>query len=445
MFRRYFAGQIKRFCAIACSIFVVACSISPSPTLTLTPTLYLKQDYPADSIPVSLQTTKAELFFVTDRSVADKTATAKKYSSDRSRAMTFGAVTVSFRGQEDWAKLVEVSNTDDRSKDIKLEITKNERLVKFPKTPLLFTKDDDQRIALQNDDYREYQEDEKIFKNTLFDLLNKANRKEVVLYVHGINNDFEDAAYTMSDVWHFSGRIGVPIFFTWPAGAGGLLGYLRDRESGEYSIYHLKETLRLISETKNVQKVHIIAHSRGADVVTTAMRELIIEQRGEQVSARDKYKIANLILAAPDLDFGVARQRLIAERFEQAFGNVNIYVNQKDSALKVAQRFMAGQRTGQISIDDLKHIDREIYGRVKNIHFINVESAGGNTSHNYFRQNQNVLSDIALTLQTSAKPGTKERPLLPLSGNFWRLTEYYPFDVRPKGYGEPVVLNRAGN
>ncbi len=332
---------------------------------------------PADRIPNSQKTTKTQLFFVTDRSVADKSAVVGKYSSDRSRGMAFGAVTVSFGKKTDWAKLVKVSNTDDRSQDIKLEIIQNDRFLKFPKTPLLFTKDDDQRIALQNADYREYLEDERRFKNKLSGLLNKANRREVVLYVHGINNSFEDAAYTMSNLWHFSGRIGVPIFFTWPAGSGGLLGYLRDRESGDYSIFHLKETLRLISETKNVEKVHVIAHSRGADVVATAMRELIIEQRGRAISARDKYKVENLILAAPDLDFGVVRQRLIAERFERAFGNVNIYVNRKDSALRIAQRFTAGERTGQISIDDLKDVDREIYERINNVHFINVEGVDG--------------------------------------------------------------------
>ena len=63
---------------------------------------------------------------------------------------------------------------------------------------------------------------------------------------------------------------------------------------------------------------------------------------------------------------------------------------------------------------------------------MNVESQGSSGGHSYFRQNPNVLSDIALTLQTSAKPGTTGRPLLPIAENFWRLTKHYPFDLPPE-------------
>ena len=36
----------------------------------------------------------------------------------------------------------------------------------------------------------------------------------------------------IAELWHFLGRQGVPILYTWPAGFGGLRGYTRDRESG---------------------------------------------------------------------------------------------------------------------------------------------------------------------------------------------------------------------
>ena len=411
---------------------LVACAAPQA--LTGTPTLYLKKEYPADAIPETLQTTDPKLFFITDRFLSDTWTDEAPYSSDRSPSMAFGEVIVSFGSKISWPKLVEYSTTKDRGKQIKLQITDADELIRFPSTPLLFTQDDDQVEAFKNPPYRVYKRREMELKNKLSSLLKQANRKEVVLYVHGINNEFSDAAYTMADLWHFSGRIGVPIFFTWPSGSGGPLGYLKDRESGEYSIYHLKETLRLISETPGLEKLHIIAHSRGTDVVTTAMRELIIEQRGRNLLANRKYKIENLILAAPDLDFGVMRQRLIAENFGQAFGNINIYVNRKDGALKFAQRITSGQRTGQLSVTDLENIDREIYARVGNLHFIDVENADRSSNHSYFRQNPNVLSDIALTLQTGTAPGGTNRPLLPISGNFWKLSKFYPFDLPPKGF-----------
>jgi len=43
-------------------------------------------------------------------------------------------------------------------------------------------------------------------------------RKEVFIFVHGFYNDFNDAAFTLAELWHFVGRVGIPILYTWPAG-----------------------------------------------------------------------------------------------------------------------------------------------------------------------------------------------------------------------------------
>ena len=71
--------------------------------------------------------------------------------------------------------------------------------------------------------------------------------KEVYFYIHGYNNDFEDAAFAAAELWHFAGREGVPIFYTWPAGAPGPSGYIYDRESGEFTLNHLKSAIGHIS------------------------------------------------------------------------------------------------------------------------------------------------------------------------------------------------------
>lgn len=62
-------------------------------------------------------------------------------------------------------------------------------------------------------------------------------RKEVFFYVHGYRNSFEDAAFAMAELWHFMGRIGVPIIYSWPAGYPGLFGYTYDRESSKFTVY----------------------------------------------------------------------------------------------------------------------------------------------------------------------------------------------------------------
>jgi esterase/lipase superfamily enzyme len=418
---------MKYFIVAICVILSACTSV---PKLTKTPTVYAGKKYPEQAIPKQQRTTQPEIYYITDRLPTDLNVGGITYSSERSPSMVFGKVKVSYGENSSWAELVESSNTVNRKTGYKLQITSTNELIKFPPTPLAFTIANGKIVPVKDHVYRTYQNSERAFTKKLSSLFKISNGNEVVLFIHGFKNDFDDAAYSMADVWHFSGRIGVPIFFTWPAGAKGAFGYFKDRESGEYAIYHLKETLRMIAATPGLKKVHIIAHSRGTDVATTALRELMIETRAAGQSMRKKYKIENLILAAPDLDFGVVRQRLIAEKFGPAFGQINVYMNQNDSALGLAQKLMAGERFGRLTAADLDDVDRDIFASVRNVSFIDIENQKSLVGHSYFKNNPGVLSDIALTLQTSAKPGSKERPLLPVTGNFWRLSKYYPYDKK---------------
>ena len=46
----------------------------------------------------------------------------------------------------------------------------------------------------------------------------------------------------MAEFWHFLGRLGVPLKYTWPAGRPGLNGYSYDRESSEFTVNHRRRT-----------------------------------------------------------------------------------------------------------------------------------------------------------------------------------------------------------
>jgi esterase/lipase superfamily enzyme len=191
-------------------------------------------------------------------------------------------------------------------------------------------------------------------------------------------------------------------------------------------VFHLKETLRILADVPGLNEIHIVAHSRGSDVVTTALRELVIEARAGGHDPRAALKVENLILAAPDLDFSVVRQRLIAERFGPAFGRITVYINPGDSALGVAQVLLAGTRFGRISFEQLDEAEREIFTRIRNVDFINVSAVAGTSSHNYFRNNPEVLRDMALVIATGAAPASGARNLEPDEGNFWRLVQARP-------------------
>jgi len=130
-------AAVKCFYLLLCLFVLVTCA--PAPNLTLTPTLYMNQKYPAEAIPKQLQTTQPKLYFVTDRFLADEWTNREPYSSERSPSMALGEVTMSFGKNKNWDELVNSSNTVNRKDDYQLNIIDADVIIRFPSTPLSFT------------------------------------------------------------------------------------------------------------------------------------------------------------------------------------------------------------------------------------------------------------------------------------------------------------------
>ncbi len=115
----------------------------------------------------------------------------------------------------------------------------------------------------------------------------------------------------MAVFFHLFDRRGVPIVYSWPSGHPGLLrGYSYDRESGLFTVFHLKQLLRALMAMDDVEKIHVVAHSRGTAVITDALREPIIELEAAGLNTREEMRLANLVLLAADLDVELMEQRL---------------------------------------------------------------------------------------------------------------------------------------
>ena len=75
-----------------------------------------------------------------------------------------------------------------------------------------------------------------------------------------------------------------------------------DRESGEFSVSHLREFIKNVAGCPDVERIHLVAHSRGTDVTISALRELNLHYRAQGKSTQAELKLENLVLAAPDVD-----------------------------------------------------------------------------------------------------------------------------------------------
>ena len=407
---------------------LAACTTDIS--LSQPPNLYLDgRNYPSELVPEALQVIDPPIFFVTDREPQHEGDVVTGYGTGRSDAMAFGMTRIQF-GAVSWEDLVQRTHIDGGRRLSRLDIQKVEELVRFPEVPLPATR---RQGALRTtpEAAQGYQARTKAFQDAIRAEIRRTGNGRVLVYVHGVSNDFGNSVQTLASLWHFTGRRSTPVAFTWPAGNSGLLGYFQDREAGDFSVYHAKEFLRMLAAIPEVEDIDIVAHSRGTSVMTQALREMVIFARGQGVPPKLAMKTGTLILAAPDIDAGIVRQRLGGDQVSEAFEQVNVYVNPDDVALRLSSFLTKYPRIGAAGAEDFKPGELAALRKEGLMHFIRVEGASGSDSHSYFRNNPAVLSDIVLALRTRAFPGGTLRPLEEDIDTIWRLQPNYPLERLP--------------
>lgn len=441
--------------------FVVLAFIAvglPACGTTLIPTPYVmygeagRQQYA--KVPESLRSADVPVLYATDRGVDRTTSKGPHYGYKRNRRFTYGVATATLGDGVSWDELVEDSTGPRRKQTYKPRVAKIEEAGGF--TPVAGLMEVVEGRPRARADAAEV-----VAKETAalhahlerwIERYGSASTKDAVVFIHGFNNTFDDAILRLAMAWHMGGRQGVPIVYTWPAGSGGLLGYFFDRESGEFTIVHLKRFILALAQCPRIERIHIIAHSRGTDVATTALRELNAEIRGALglgyvaglLNLTDKpgglgtrgpmpwqlLRIATLVLAAPDLDMEVFQQRFFGENVLYMAERTAVYVSPEDAAIGFARKlFGSKDRIGTLKADDLTPEQHERLAQVACLELINCKVSGG-SSHAYLAQHPSALSDLILLLRERATPGEGgKRPLSKPARGFWEMGNDY---LKPK-------------
>ena len=398
-----------------------------APQLMPTPNLYSSgRGDPFDQVPADYRNNEVDVLYVTDRLPEVDKKVGIKYGYGRSHSMAFGSCAVEIGDKVPWEDLVRESRTAKRKLALPLSVKQVREIGRFPQVPHRIIKkgprpiEDPAAIA-------EYSETEAELHADLAARLARSEHKQVYIYVHGFANTFQDAVMTTAELWHFYGRQGVPICYTWPAGRGfSSVGYDYDSVSCEFTVFHLKQLLRALGRCKEIEKVHILAHSRGTEVVTSALRELNIEHTHAPQSAREALKLGNVALVAPDLDFDVYQQRESGERFTYMPERVTIYTSPNDRALALADLLTLGvTRLGQIRPSELGPRLRN-WLEMSPVTLIECLVHTGYVGHSYFVDSPAVSSDLILTLRDNREPGAEQgRPLKQRMTNFWEIRDDY--------------------
>lgn len=393
-----------------------------------TPNIYADGLYRLfDDLNPELRTTTVDLLYVTDRA-PERVDGNLRYGYGRSRSLAFGSCKVEIGKGMDWKTLVTESTSRDRPSGLPLTVRSITETGRLAATPIPQVERDGQLV----DDPTALAEQHELgdrFREEVSRRLALTPVKDAYVYVHGFQNSFNYAAGVVTEFWHFGGRIGVPILYSWPAGSPGLLkGYSQDRESGEFTIFHLKQFIRALSQVPELHRIHVIAHSRGTDVAASALRELLIEERCTDDAARQRFKIGEIVLASPDADIDVVAQRFEAERFFRIAEHVTIYVSARDRAIGLAEwLYRSRQRLGRLRPEELTGEQKTRLAMGGQIDIVDARVEAGVLGHSYFHSNPAVSSDVILVLRYHAAAGSPQRPLGEVAPHYWVLdNEQYP-------------------
>jgi len=417
-----------RFVCLAASILVLSACSGPR-VLMPTPNVYQGENAQTlfSDLPESLRSNEIDLFYITDRLPEKDENGQLIYGYGRSYSLAFGSARFSLLPEMSWAALEQSSLQESRDPEVTIHLAGIEEIGRFPSSPYSAVRKDGV-LFLEPATEQKMNVAVGQFEDALQERLAVSPKNEVVLFVHGFNNDFEYAAGTAAELWHFLGREHVQVLYTWPAGRGGARGYTYDRESGEFTVFHLKKTIERIAATPGVEKLHLVGHSRGTDVLSTAVRELIFEYRDTGRLSVPFFNIENVVLAAPDLDLDVTLQRLAADHLNEDVGDVVFYTFGGDKAIGAsAKLFRSKKRMGQVSLDDVPEERKRLLTQVQGLSFVELEEATDSTGHGYFHSSPEASSDLIMTIRYDMKPGKENgRPLTPIAPLFWKMNTGYP-------------------
>lgn len=239
-------------------------------------------------------------------------------------------------------------------------------------------------------------------------------RGQGLVYVHGFNNSFDEAAQRAAMISFDLDFDGATFVFSW-ASYSRAWRYSGDRKRARNTVPFLVEMLERIGRVLPDMKLHVFAHSTGAEIVVNAMQAL-----WNKGTSRSAPCFGELILAHADVKQGTLARTLLAI---QGLGlGVTTYFSGEDRALSLS-RWLRGdqERVGS----------HPIY--LRGVDAIDVAGLGipRDLNHNVFVRNPIVFGDIARLLSTGVRPPDTRTPsfrkLSTADGISWR--------YRPMGSG----------
>lgn len=218
--------------------------------------------------------------------------------------------------------------------------------------------------------------------------IDAAPDKKVMVFVHGYNADFSQAARNLAQFASDLKFDGPVLLFSWPS-QGTMLGYIKDETNIEWAESHLSDVLETLLDQTPVEQLFLIAHSMGSRALTRALVSVASELPSNILAI-----VRSMILVAPDIDADLFRRDIVPP-LERTGIHVTLYASPEDRALRASKMFHGYARAGDSGTDlvlapGIETVDAS-------------DTAGGFLGHSYFSEDRRIMEDIYAMLQTGQR------------------------------------------
>jgi esterase/lipase superfamily enzyme len=234
--------------------------------------------------------------------------------------------------------------------------------------------------------------DRNSFVNTLRQSVANSKASDLLLFIHGYNTSFEDAAIRTAQIAYDLQFPGQTILYSWPSEAKLPL-YTADENNIDWTLPHFEDFLNLLLTSVGADMVNTIAHSMGNRIMVRALDRL-------NYSALPKHaaKLSNVIFAAPDIDADTFKQ--FVKQFHQKANRLTLYASSNDKALKASMSVHGGYPRAGIAGADITIVDG----------LDTIDASDVDTSfmgHSYFGDNRSIISDIFYLIKHGFSPSDR--------------------------------------
>ena len=320
------------------------------------------------------------VWYATDREDTGNKDPGERYSGNRGK-LQFGRVEVSIPDKHDRGRL-------EKPRWFRLE----------------FREDPEKHVVLLTLD----QLDATAWKAELKQKLPECSKRDLLVFIHGYNVNFETAARRAAQFAQDLDFQGLAVLYSWPS-EGATLKYMVDEDNAHWTVDDFEEVLKTLMTELGAERVHAVAHSMGNRVLTEGIRRMDVA-----ALPADAAKLRDVVFAAPDINADTFRK--FVEKFYKRAERFTLYVSDSDLALGASQKAHKYARAGDagdgvvlsagMETIDASAVDKSFIG------------------HSYFCDNCAILKDmfnLIMEGQSAAKPrdGLDERKTP--EGIYWAL------------------------